>query len=772
MTFLVITFFVIAIIGFFFILSKKNMSIAETCNNFDDDKDGQVDEAFVCKTSFVNKITDEHPRLFISKENIDMVRDNALRRDSADFLVIQKNVDSWTNTPSTDSTEMFWGYVKNSTSGKYDLISQMKPKTYGVEAQKIAFVYLVTGDKKYLEKAKIYMNASIKGYQEHFDRGMAVDWYAFSRIEFLCAYDWLYNDLTPAERTYYYNSMLTYMDQFWKGPKPIYRINNGDYKGGPYGEEALQWYVGLAGYKDGINDAKAEYWLRQGFQLNKDTLDYRDAISGDDGGVAAPTLGYAIGAYPLSSLNFIYSWKSATGENIAEDFKYLKQLPTFYYWQMINTETPQDFCLGDAYHYDCNFYYWLSYMHLTSVMNLYSDTDSETAKMANLVRNELPKDKNFPYGWLSFYQYMMKYNKNIATFAPTVKDQTARHFEGLGEVVMRSGWNADDTYAVFVAGGITQSHKQQDQASFVIYKDGYLAMDTGTRGDEGMKFFTPGWENYNLRMYYYQSIAHNTVLVQMPNEPFTGGWQNALGLGMTKPNATLCGGQDKVVGGKVLAYETNEYYTYTVDDATETYSSKKMDKFYRTFLFIQPDYFIVFDNVISDNPAYEKQWLLHTQNEPIINGNTFTATHWNGTLITTTLYPFAGGFRYNKIGGIGKEFWACGENMLPEQWVYDKYREKGLFGNWRIEIVPTIAQKQDYFLNFIQVGNKNTIKQIKPQTIDNGKAFIVKFEADGKSYEVTLEKEEPRGHIKISQSGIKLIDQDFRKDVMPQSGTG
>ena len=77
----------------------------------------------------------------------------------------------------------------------------------------------------------------------------------------------------------------------------------------------------------------------------------------------------------------------------------------------------------------------------------------------------------------------------------------ARHFENMGQVFIRSGTEKDDTYALFMTGGVVTQHKHFDANTFLIYKKGFLALDTGTRPQPGQ----------HLYQYYARTVAHNGV---------------------------------------------------------------------------------------------------------------------------------------------------------------------------------------------------------------------------------------------------------------------
>ena len=109
----------------------------------------------------------------------------------------------------------------------------------------------------------------------------------------------------------------------------------------------------------------------------------------------------------------------------------------------------------------------------------------------------------------------------------------ARHFETSGQVFLRSAWTPDATYALFTAGGTFKEHRHFDEAGFIIYKKGFLALDSGTRAYQ---------DDYNLAYYYAQTVAHNCVLIHRANEPMPVHW----GLSYDGPEGRFCdGGQTK-----------------------------------------------------------------------------------------------------------------------------------------------------------------------------------------------------------------------------------
>ena len=66
----------------------------------------------------------------------------------------------------------------------------------------------------------------------------------------------------------------------------------------------------------------------------------------------------------------------------------------------------------------------------------------------------------------------------------------ARHFESVGQFVMRSGWNEDATFCMFTAGGEVTQHRHYDENNFVIYRNGFQALDSGSRAKQCISSIT------------------------------------------------------------------------------------------------------------------------------------------------------------------------------------------------------------------------------------------------------------------------------------------
>jgi len=435
-------------------------------------------------------------------------------------------------------------------------------------------------------------------------------------------------------------------------------------------------------------------------------------------------------------------------------------------WNWIPTGgRPKEFGTGDTPHFTNDLPWWELGGHMRQTMHFYGQSHADCAAIAAYVRSRCSLQQ-FTTNW-SIYPFLMT---DIDKAPPPLDAGKlklfARYFEGMGQIIMRSGWDADDTYCMFTVGSKLAQHKHYDEGNFIIYRKGFLALDTGTRGIS---------KDFNLRHYYAQTVAHNCVLIHMPGEPAARYWGPAYNGPEGKTNY---GGMDKQTGSKLAAFETDDHYTYVAGDATPCYSDKKCRLALRQFVFVMPDHFVICDRVTSTKPEYKKEWLLHTQNEPEVEGKQFRADEGGGRLFCRTLFPKDAALA--KIGGSGREFWANGINWELNEAVKRKDQQqrkktgKGmLWGNWRIEVSPGTPRTDDVFLHLIQVGDQSLAAMTSADLIEEAGKIGVSFRAGEKSARVVFATDgEPSGNIRIETDGKVVIDGPLTSEVAPQAGLG
>ena len=308
-----------------------------------------------------------------------------------------------------------------------------------------------------------------------------------------------------------------------------------------------------------------------------------------------------------------------------------------------------------------------------------------------------------------------------------------------GWMIARTGWDVNSVIAEMKINEYNfLNHQHHDAGSFQIYYKGPLGLDSGMyQGSSG------GYNSPHNKNYFKRTIAHNSLLIYDPNEKFetygyggsdktkfatNDGGQRLPGKEWSPPRDLNVLLNEDYKTGEILAHGVGSNsqtpdYSYLKGDISDAYSDK-VKEVKRSFTFLNldnkktPAVFIVFDKIVSNDASFKKFWLLHSIEEPTVDGNEFiierTKNGDTGKLHATTLLPAVDDLQLTTIGGPGKEFWVFGENYqnVPIKRP-DIANERGA---WRVEVSPKIAKETDYFLNVIQVTdtkNKNQLEVIK-----------------------------------------------------------
>ncbi|RGM48312.1 MULTISPECIES: heparin/heparin-sulfate lyase HepB [Bacteroides] len=311
-----------------------------------------------------------------------------------------------------------------------------------------------------------------------------------------------------------------------------------------------------------------------------------------------------------------------------------------------------------------------------------------------------------------------------------------------GWMIARTGWGTNSVIAEMkINEHFVGNHQHLDGGTFQLYYKGPLAIDAGAyQGSSG------GYNSPHNKNFFKRTIAHNSLLVYNPDEKFAC-W-NYGGADKTE-FATNDGGQrmpgdrwetcrsfkdllsKDYTTGQVLAHGMGKNtqapdYSYLKGDITQAYTNKVKEA-KRSFVFLNlkssqvPAALIVFDKVVSSNPKFKKFWLLHSIEEPNIEGNRFivkrTKNGDTGMLQNQVLLPEANNTHIEKVGGPGKEFWVFGTNY-PNDAQPGRPDDANERGAWRIEVSPVIPATENYFLNVMQVADNNCQQMNEVKRID------------------------------------------------------
>jgi heparin/heparan-sulfate lyase len=653
--------------------------------------------------SWMARIRPGHPRMFFNADTWPQVKARAEGPARAARDALLWRCDGYPEEPKCSGFgPVVFRDVK--TAGGTHRITAATPipnvKEWGRQAAECALAWRFTGRRKYLDKARRMLVANVAAYHAAYANGRAVNWYSTTRILSLCAYDWIWDGLSPDERRAIIVPLVKHVEhvQPGKGRPNIIRRNSSGVTSGFYGVPSLLWYSGLAAHGDGFCDDLARRHLRRGRDLCLRMVKFRADGAGDDGALSSAVPGYCMGAYPWAHFNFFHTWLSATGENLAADYPGLALFPNWIHWTWIpngaNPAMPLYCGFGDDPHTHNALSVGRLREHMSQYIHFFRDVNPSAARLAATLRDLAP-DNDLGSMWP---MYPFLFGGEDDGVKPYSVDELegmplrARHFENLGQIVMRSGWRPDSTYCTFTAGAKLVQHKHHDENNFTIYKHDFLALDSGTRG----------WEtDWNLKYYYAQTVAHNCVLIRRPGEPLPRYW------GPVYPGPEGRTNDGGMYGGsaRVRAFETNGDFAYIASDATALYG-KKCTEAVRQFVHLLPDTFVVYDRVGTADPSDRKAWLLHTGNEPRIDGRLLVADSGRGRLFCETVLPEDA--KPEKIGGPGREFWSNGRNWEPDA-AFLASAARGAkragrgpyFGAWRLEVSPGAARKSDRFLHVV-----------------------------------------------------------------------
>jgi len=294
-----------------------------------------------------------------------------------------------------------------------------------------------------------------------------------------------------------------------------------------------------------------------------------------------------------------------------------------------------------------------------------------------------------------------------------------------GEMIARTGWEMgkDSPAAVVqmrIGGYFFGNHQRRDFGTFQVYYRGGLAIASGAyQGGPDNMYGSDHWHDY-----HHQTISLNGLLIFDPNEPMArirrvnDGGQRVPNEGRDHPidlETLLAKGYRM---GEVTAHafgpdRFSPEYSYIAGDITQAYTEKvrlvtrsmvTLNLRDRTY----PAALIVFDRVVSSNPAFKKTWLLHTIEEPMIEGRTTTVVRtrdgYRGKLVAETLLPEQAGI--TKIGGPGKEFWV---ESVQRNFPTTK-KPPAELGAWRVEVLPSALAESDLFLHVMTVMDADTTR--------------------------------------------------------------
>ena len=307
----------------------------------------------------------------------------------------------------------------------------------------------------------------------------------------------------------------------------------------------------------------------------------------------------------------------------------------------------------------------------------------------------------------------------------------------LGEAFLTNGWGDPNApWISFKAGDVMAHHGHYDQGSFTIYCGSPLAVHSGHYGGDYFGDFRLG--------YFLQTVSKNSLLIHAPGEfsnwarrqgrfdAVTGGQRVVMPTGshLVSVNDYL---RNRFAGQHFAAGEISVFesapgeYDYLSADLTRAYNSTlwaepgdpaKVSAVTRKLLYLrEPGAMVILDRVVTTDPSYRTDWLLHTPAKPETaterpvegtpeDGILATDDRWmrmgyqQGQLFVQSLLPE--GAEVLKIGGPSYrhyvEFDGEKKNLDPAQ---SRRQEPDRYGLWRVQIQAPTSSCEHLFLNVL-----------------------------------------------------------------------
>ena len=307
-----------------------------------------------------------------------------------------------------------------------------------------------------------------------------------------------------------------------------------------------------------------------------------------------------------------------------------------------------------------------------------------------------------------------------------------------GQIIARSSWGDKDAWMTYTKIGeaYAANHEHKDAGAFQIYYKGILAMTSACYE----YYYRDLYGSLLDCAYGKQSISKNCLLIYnheypAPQNSWDSKWVNSGGQRFrgeaNGENGTLARWLEKSTShqAKVLGHEyaldgASPSYVYISGDITNAYDEITVDDVVRSTMTVatkdpeHPMMFVVYDRITSKKPNYRKTFLLHTPQEPKIDGEYITVTNTergnNGKLVNRTLLPEK--TKVTVIGGDGKRFFVDWHNVADEHRPSDPNWDRQEIGWGRVEISPEEYNLSDRFLNLMYVTDADRDEDYIPSS--------------------------------------------------------
>jgi hypothetical protein len=482
------------------------------------------------------------------------------------------------------------------------------------EMESLALLHLIVGGTSYRDK--ILNTWRFQSYAA----GQVDHWsLPYQVMAHSLALDYLWNDLTAAQRTSLGNVIVAMMDDLYNySPHNVSYANAmSDYSNQLYYHLGALAFAGVVLGNEGINDGRAQFYLSEAETLlDEHMIPATNQEAGGDADLTRQTgfvgnggwgedIGHLDMTLPLFG-RMVEAWRTGTGANL---FSRTNTLATFSKY-IVYLRRPNGRMSPKA---NGTYNMGISDKNMGTLGCLVSARYNDA--LGKYVK-DLSYSTQTTYG---FHQLGAVLWCNASLPAPNLAALPKTvHFQGQGEVVTRSGFGAQDTWVYLRSGPIYNGHQHDDQGNLLVDAHG------------GELLVENAGQEVN-----HETVHHNSIRV-------SGSDQIAYGNNAVQHASPI---ENTSYGrGRITSVQTASQYSYVAADFSNAYSdavvpAPKAGKVTREVVTIMPDIIIVRDRVTGSGTH---QVLFHTwQGASSLNAGAkeMTVTRDAGRAWVKTMFP-------------------------------------------------------------------------------------------------------------------------------------
>lgn len=623
------------------------------------------------------RIPKEHPRLFFRPEEIQKLREWAKSEGRKVFEPLLREAERLLKSEPTPEPKVR-GSLRDPQTRKYWWPNREQTLKACMEAETLALVYLLTGEKRFGEGARkwiLHLSSWDPDGPTNFNLNCEAAKPMLHRLP--RAYDWAYDVLTEEEREKVRQVMRRRALDAWRSWEV--REGNG-HLNAPYDSHGNRTWHKLAECAIAFlgEIPEAEIWLD--YAVNKFFAAY--PVWSDDDGGWHEGLSYWAG----------YMGKFVWWAEVAEKALGIDSFRKPFFANVGNyalyTAPPgsPDMGFGDLSHgRPSSGWSFVPYFAIKT-RNPYLAWWAEQWRMS-LTTND-------PIIHLVFGRL-----KPIAPKPPTDLP-TSKVFRGIGVAILNSTLlsAAENVQVRFKSSPFgRQSHGHDPHNSFTLnaYGDALL-VNCVYRDWHGSPFHT---------QWCWSTKAHNALLVNGEGQ---------------KPHSP-----DPF--GKIVAWEFQGKVDYVAGDATDAYEGK-LKRFIRHIVFVKPDVIVIADEVVASRPS-TFQWMLHGLSEFVVNepAQMLTLERERAGLLVHYIAPEPLRFRQWSGYEPKPDIEFMGGRTFPTQ--------------WHLEASTTTERERIFTLTVLRPYRKGEKLEITLAVEQNETAILLKVPCvDGRTVTIALRK--------------------------------